>query len=73
MQAVSINEFLKPADGDKYYGPLGGVRGRGRGRGRVRGNGTITRGSFTGRFNDADEVALPHIEDPVQFPVLTAK
>lgn len=28
MQHVSINDFLKPAEGEKYYGPLSN-RGRG--------------------------------------------
>ncbi|KAF9591131.1 hypothetical protein IFM89_002086 [Coptis chinensis] len=31
LKCVSINEFLKPAEGEKYYNP--GGRGRGRGRG----------------------------------------
>ncbi|KAE8665629.1 Ras 5 [Hibiscus syriacus] len=30
-KALSINEFLKPAEGERYYNPSG--RGRGRGRG----------------------------------------
>ncbi|KAL8512517.1 hypothetical protein ACS0TY_018842 [Phlomoides rotata] len=30
-KSVSINEFLKPADGERYYSP--GGRGRDRGRG----------------------------------------
>ncbi|GJM93987.1 hypothetical protein PR202_ga10594 [Eleusine coracana subsp. coracana] len=40
-KCVSINEFLKPAEGERYYGP-----GRGRGRGRGRGD----RGRLPGRL-----------------------
>jgi hypothetical protein len=58
MQAVSINEFLKPAGGDRYYNP---GRGRGRGRGR---------GGYGGNTRD---VEAPSIEDPGQFPTLGGK
>ncbi len=58
-KSVSINEFLKPAEGDRYYGG----RGRGRGRG-ARGGG----GGFGG--TTYDNVAAPSIEDPGQFPTL---
>ncbi|CAK7356297.1 unnamed protein product [Dovyalis caffra] len=57
-KAVSINEFLKPAGGERYYNP-----GRGRGRGRGRG----------GYGGNARDVAAPSIEDPGQFPSLGGK
>ncbi|KAL1834764.1 hypothetical protein ACET3Z_004415 [Daucus carota] len=59
-KALSINEFLKPAEGEKYYGP-----GRGRGRGRG------PRGGFGG--NMGNNVRAPAIEDQGQFPTLGAK
>ncbi|KAL1830495.1 RGG repeats nuclear RNA binding protein A isoform X2 [Daucus carota subsp. sativus] len=59
-KALSINEFLKPAEGEKYYGP-----GRGRGRGRG------PRGGYTGNFGN--NVPAPIIEDQYQFPTLGAK
>ncbi|XP_059640483.1 RGG repeats nuclear RNA binding protein A-like [Cornus florida] len=62
-KSVSINEFLKPAEGERYYSP--GGRGRGRGRG-PRG------GGFSGR-NMVNNVAAPSIEDVGQFPSLGAK
>ncbi|OVA10588.1 Hyaluronan/mRNA-binding protein [Macleaya cordata] len=61
-KSVSINEFLKPAEGGKYYSP--GGRGRGRGRG-PRG------GGFAG--GNTTSAAAPSIEDPGQFPTLGAK
>ncbi|KAJ6427097.1 hypothetical protein OIU84_022655 [Salix udensis] len=57
-KAVSINEFLKPAGGDRYHNP-----GRGRGRGRGRG----------GYGGNARDVEAPSIEDPGQFPTLGGK
>ncbi|KAJ9147657.1 hypothetical protein P3X46_029792 [Hevea brasiliensis] len=57
-KSVSINEFLKPADGEKYYNP--GGRGRGRGRG--------LRGGYGG--GNMRDAAAPSIEDPGQFPTL---
>ncbi|OWM86402.1 hypothetical protein CDL15_Pgr021488 [Punica granatum] len=61
-KSVSINEFLKPAEGEKYYNP--GGRGRGRGRGpRV--------GGFGGGYTSS--AAAPSIEDPGQFPTLGGK
>ena len=60
---MSINEFLKPAEGERYYSPTG--RGRGRGRGG--------RGPFRGGFGGGDasaSAAAPAIEDPGQFPTL---
>ncbi|GMJ06091.1 HYALURONAN/mRNA BINDING FAMILY PROTEIN [Hibiscus trionum] len=59
-KAVSINEFLKPAEGERYYGP-----GRGRGRGRG------ARGGYGG--NTASNVPAPSIEDPGHFPSLGGK
>ncbi|MBA0680293.1 hypothetical protein Goari_012000 [Gossypium aridum] len=60
-KSVSINEFLKPAEGERYYNPSG--RGRGRGRGsRGFGGGSAAR-----------DVAAPSIEDPGHFPTLGGK
>ncbi|XP_011093237.1 RGG repeats nuclear RNA binding protein A-like isoform X2 [Sesamum indicum] len=61
-KAVSINEFLKPAEGERYYNP--GGRGRGRGRG--------SRGGYSGG-NEMSNVKAPSIEDPGQFPTLGGK
>ncbi|XP_057808355.1 RGG repeats nuclear RNA binding protein A-like [Salvia miltiorrhiza] len=61
-KAVSINEFLKPAEGERYYSPGGRGRGRGRG-GRVGYGGPSDRSSFQ----------APAIEDPGQFPTLGGK
>ncbi|KAJ7950769.1 plasminogen activator inhibitor 1 RNA-binding protein-like [Quillaja saponaria] len=60
-KSVSINEFLKPAEGERYYGS--GGRGRGRGRG--------SRGGFGG--NATSKVTAPSIEDPGHFPTLGGK
>ncbi|XP_055819705.1 RGG repeats nuclear RNA binding protein A-like isoform X2 [Solanum dulcamara] len=57
----SINEFLKPAEGESYYRS----GGRGRGRGRGRGNG--------GGYGGNNSVSAPSIEDVGQFPSLAAK
>lgn len=57
---MSINEFLKPAEGERYYP---GGRGRGRGRG--------SRGGYGGGYTR--DVAAPSIEDPGQFPSLGGK
>ncbi|KAG6423309.1 hypothetical protein SASPL_113702 [Salvia splendens] len=62
-KSVSINEFLKPAEGERYHNP--GGRGRGRGRG-PRGGGYV--GS-----NDRSGFQAPAIEDPGQFPTLGGK
>ncbi|XP_068649804.1 RGG repeats nuclear RNA binding protein A-like [Aristolochia californica] len=59
-KSLSINEFLKPAEGESYYG------GRGRGRG-----GRGFRGGFAG--GNMHNVAAPSIEDPGQFPTLGGK
>ncbi|RWR80616.1 RGG repeats nuclear RNA binding protein A [Cinnamomum micranthum f. kanehirae] len=61
-KSLSINEFLKPAEGGRYYG----AGGRGRGRG-----GRGSRGAYAeGNINN---VAAPSIEDPGQFPTLGAR
>ncbi|KAJ8483966.1 hypothetical protein OPV22_016451 [Ensete ventricosum] len=65
-KALSINEFLKPAEGERYYGPSGRGRGRGRGdRGPLR----ASYGSGVSSF----AAAAPSIEDPGQFPTLGGK
>ncbi|XP_058737536.1 RGG repeats nuclear RNA binding protein A-like [Vicia villosa] len=64
-KSVSINEFLKPAEGEGYYNQ-GGRGGRGRSRG--------TRGGFGGfRGNSTSNVPAPSIEDPGHFPTLGGK
>ncbi|XVF73532.1 hypothetical protein PTKIN_Ptkin12aG0209200 [Pterospermum kingtungense] len=60
-KSVSVNEFLKPAEGQRYFNPSG--RGRGRGRG--------SRGFGGG--NASRNAAAPAIEDPGQFPILGGK
>ncbi|XP_020874279.1 RGG repeats nuclear RNA binding protein A isoform X3 [Arabidopsis lyrata subsp. lyrata] len=64
-KAVSINEFLKPAEGENYY--RGGGRG-GRGRGG-RGRGGVSSGESGGYRNEA----APAIGDAAQFPSLGGK
>ncbi|KAK7277166.1 hypothetical protein RIF29_18317 [Crotalaria pallida] len=66
-KSVSINEFLKPAEGERFYNP-GGRGGRGRGRG---GGGGGFRGGYSG--NASINVPAPAIEDPGQFPSLGGK
>ncbi|XP_042511957.1 RGG repeats nuclear RNA binding protein A-like [Macadamia integrifolia] len=61
-KSLSINEFLKPAEGERYYSPGGRRGGRG-GRGR----GGYSGGSMT------NNVMAPSIEDPGQFPTLGVK
>ncbi|XP_043715162.1 RGG repeats nuclear RNA binding protein A-like [Telopea speciosissima] len=61
-KSVSINEFLKPTEGERYYSPGGRRGGRG-GRGR----GGYSGGSMT------NNAAAPSIEDPGQFPTLGVK
>ncbi|KAF2617166.1 hypothetical protein F2Q68_00040271 [Brassica cretica] len=67
-KAVSINEFLKPAEGENHYrgGGHGGGRGRGRG-GRDRGG--VSGGVFDGYRSEA----APAIGDTAQFPSLGGK
>ncbi|XP_023769100.1 RGG repeats nuclear RNA binding protein A [Lactuca sativa] len=73
-KSLSINEFLKPAEGERYYNP----GGRGRGRGGARGGGSGGGGRFSGgggggggSSNYAPEA--PKIEDPSHFPTLGGK
>lgn len=61
-KSVSINEFLKPTEGERHFTP--GGRGRGRGRG--------SRGGYGGNTITSN-VAAPSIEDPSQFPTLGGK
>lgn len=65
LQSLSINEFLKPTEGEKYYSP----GGRGRGRGSRRGGGPTSGGPS----RVSTYVEAPAIEDPGQFPTLGAK
>ncbi|KAJ6400265.1 hypothetical protein OIU84_015836 [Salix udensis] len=62
-KSVSINEFLKPAEGERYYDSGSRSRGRGRGRG--------ARGF--GNRDGMSNVPAPSIEDPGQFPTLGGK
>ncbi|OEL28347.1 hypothetical protein BAE44_0010634 [Dichanthelium oligosanthes] len=62
--SVSINEFLKPAEGERFYG--------GRGRGRGRGERGGFRGGYGGGYNRGP-AAAPSIEDQAQFPSLGGK
>ncbi|XP_073006996.1 RGG repeats nuclear RNA binding protein A-like [Typha latifolia] len=66
-KSLSINEFLKPAGGERSYGPGGRGRGRGRGRGE--------QGAFGGSFGGSTRglTAAPSIEDQQQFPTLGGK
>lgn len=66
-KSVSINEFLKPAEGERYYSPGGRGRGRGRGRG--------DRGGFRGGYSPREAAATPApaIQDQAQFPSLGGK
>lgn len=61
LQAVSINEFLKPAQGENYY--RGGGRG-GRGRG-----GRVSSGGYGSNRSET----APAIADTAQFPSLGGK
>jgi plasminogen activator inhibitor 1 RNA-binding protein len=62
-KSVSINEFLKPAEGKDFHGRGRGGRGRGRG----------PRGGFGDSGNMNRNVPTPKIEDKSQFPSLGAK
>jgi uncharacterized membrane protein YgcG len=64
LKSLSINEFLKPAEGERYYNPSGRGRGRGRGRGEPGG----FRGGYNGGYRGS--AAAPAIEDQAQFPAL---
>ncbi|KAL3743324.1 hypothetical protein ACJRO7_018599 [Eucalyptus globulus] len=70
-KSVSINEFLKPAEGERYYNP--GGRGRGRGRGARGGYSGGGGGGGGGGYGYARDVSAPSIEDPGQFPSLGGK
>ncbi|KAM0933596.1 putative hyaluronan/mRNA-binding protein [Dioscorea sansibarensis] len=59
---VGINEFLKPAEGERYYNPGG------RGHDRGCGDRGLSRGGFGGAVSSTP--AAPSIEDPSQFPTL---
>ncbi|KAF5775614.1 putative hyaluronan/mRNA-binding protein [Helianthus annuus] len=63
-KSLSINEFLKPAEGERQY-----TGGRGRGRGGSRGGGRFNQGG--GGSSYAPEA--PKIEDPSHFPTLGGK
>ncbi|KAM0905643.1 hypothetical protein ACQ4PT_017243 [Festuca glaucescens] len=65
-KSVSINEFLKPAEGERYNSP--GGRGRGRG---LRGRGE-PRGGYNGG-GARRQAPAPAIEDQAQFPSLGGK
>ncbi|CAI9765141.1 unnamed protein product [Fraxinus pennsylvanica] len=58
-KSVSINEFLKPTKGERYYSTSDHGRDRGRG----------SRGGYSG----GGENKAPFIEDPGQFPTLGSK
>ncbi|CAL9085944.1 unnamed protein product [Musa acuminata var. zebrina] len=66
-KSLSINEFLKPAEGGRYYSPGG------RGRGRGRGDRGPLRGSYGSGGSSFAAAAAPSIEDPGQFPTLGGK
>lgn len=81
LQPVSINAFLKPAEGEKYYGPPSS-RGRG-GRGgrgeRRQGGGRGERDFGHASFGDGRSwsfggggrgAAAPKIQDQNEFPTL---
>lgn len=67
-KSVSINEFLKPAEGERYYNP--GGRGRGRGGRGARGGSSNYSG---GPLRNTNAAAAPSIEDPGHFPTLGGK
>ncbi|ONK79108.1 uncharacterized protein A4U43_C01F3020 [Asparagus officinalis] len=63
-KSLSINEFLKPAEGERYYG---------RGRGRGRGDRGPLQGGYGGGGGGGVFASAPAIEDPGQFPTLGGK
>ena len=67
LQAVNINEFLKPGEGENYYRG-GGRGGRGRGRG-----GRDGEGASGGGFDGYRSEAAPAIGDTAQFSYLGGK
>lgn len=66
-KSVSINEFLKPAEGERFSYPS-----RGRGRGRGSGSSSGSRGGFSSNYSQSS-VKAPSIEDPSHFPTLGGK
>ncbi|KAF4371398.1 hypothetical protein F8388_018769 [Cannabis sativa] len=60
-KSFTINEFPKPAEGERFYS---GGHGRGRGCG--------SRGGYGGGYTPSN-MAAPSIEDPGQFPSLGGK
>ncbi|KDP28866.1 hypothetical protein JCGZ_14637 [Jatropha curcas] len=72
-KSVTINEFLKPAEGERYFNP--GGRGRGRGRGsRGFGNTDAMSNVVAPSSTDAmSNVVAPSIEDRGEFPTLGGK
>jgi plasminogen activator inhibitor 1 RNA-binding protein len=60
FQSLNINEFLKPAEGERYYG--------GRGRGRGRGESGGFRGGYNGGYRAPPPA--PAIQDKSEFPTL---
>ncbi|CAA6666087.1 unnamed protein product [Spirodela intermedia] len=71
-KSVSINKFLKPADGDRYYSsPSGRGRGHGRGRGRSRGDQQLSWNGSGNAYHGAGAAAEALIiDDPGHFPSL---
>lgn len=67
---VSINEFLRPAEGDQHFG-YRRDRGRG-GRGRAPNEREGYKSGFGGNYNSGRQDMAPRIEDPSQFPTLGA-
>ena len=67
LQAVNINEFWKPGEGENYYRG-GGRGGRGRGRG-----GRDGEGASGGGFDGYRSEAAPAVGDTAQFPSLGGK
>lgn len=70
-KSLSINEFLKPAEGERYYS---GGRGRGRGGSRGGGGGgRFNQGGGGGGGSSSYAPEAPKIEDPSHFPTLGGK
>ncbi|CAA6671649.1 unnamed protein product [Spirodela intermedia] len=74
-KSVSINQFLKPAEGERYYSPRGrGSRGGRGGRGGVGERGPFRGGGdFGGGGGGGFGAAAPAIDDPGHFPTLGGK
>lgn len=73
-KSLSINEFLKPAEGERYYTP--GGRGRGRGPRGGGGGGRFNQGGGSGGGGGGSSSYAPEapkIEDPSHFPTLGGK